>query len=289
MSVTETTFHRPGRSRGLLEVVPQRFLLRLLTHKELRIRYRGSVLGMVWSYAKPAFQFTVFYFALGVFMRMRDTIPNYVIYMFAGVIAINYFTEVFNNCTRCVVWNAPLVKKIYLPRELFPVASTIVAFIHFIPQVLILIVGALLFGWRPGLIHLGVGLYAFVVVTVFALGIGLLMGALNVFYRDAENFVELVLMAATWASPVLYSWAMVHRVFDGGIWWTLYQLNPLTPVVEMFHYTFWAPTAGIGSDVAVLPPHMVTWGLAAGAVAVVTLLIGEAVFRTLDPRFAQEA
>ncbi|EEH63800.1 ABC-2 type transporter [Gleimia coleocanis DSM 15436] len=291
MSVETQKFVRPGRSKGLLEVFQKQYLLSLLVHKELRVRYRGSVLGMLWSYAKPAVQFLVFYFAIGMFMGMNRNIENYVIYMFAGVVAINFFTEIFNNDTRSVVWNTPLVKKIYLPRELFPVASAWVAFIHFIPQLVILTVGALIAGWRPGIIEFGVFIYAFFIVTVFALGLGLLAGALNVFFRDAENFVELMLMVATWSSPVLYKWSMVQHALGADSWlWTLYQLNPLTVVVELFHYVFWAPTlpADSAAKADIMPPDMWFWAGIAGVTAVVTLLIGELVFRKLDPRFAQE-
>lgn len=286
MTVSQQEFVKPGRSKGLLEVFDKRYLAGLLVHKELRVRYRGSVLGMLWSYAKPAVQFLVFYLAIGKFMGMNRAIDNYVIYMFAGVVAINYFTEIFNNDTRSVVWNTPLVKKIYLPRELFPVASTWVAFVHFFPQLVILIVGALIFQWRPGLAQLGVFFYAFSVLTIFGLGVGLLMGALNVFYRDAENFVELMLMVVTWTSPVLYKWDMVHRVLEGSVWWYIYQLNPLTAVVEMFHFVFWAPTNI--SETATMPPQMLMWGALSGVIALGMLLIGELVFRRLDPKFAQE-
>lgn len=286
MTTSTDEFVRPGRSRGLLEVFDKRFLASLLVHKELRVRYRGSVLGMLWSYAKPAVQFLVFYLAIGKFMGMDRAIENYVIYMFAGVVAMNYFAEIFNNDTRSVVWNTPLVKKIYLPRELFPVASTWVAFVHFVPQLVILASGALIFGWRPGLMELGLFIYVFLVLTIFGLGVGLLMGALNVFYRDAENFVELILMVTTWASPVLYKWEMVYSFLGDGWLWKLYQLNPLTPIVEMFHIVFWEPT--MMQEAATRPPDMFMWGIIAGVSAVVTLLVGEIVFRKLDPRFAQE-
>lgn len=290
MSVETQKFIRPGRSKGLLEVFQKQYLLSLLVHKELRVRYRGSFLGMIWSYAKPAVQFLVFYFAIGMFMGMNRNIENYVIYMFAGVVTINYFTEIFNNDTRSVVWNTPLVKKIYLPRELFPVASAWVAFIHFIPQLVILTVGALLAGWHPGITELLVFIYAFAVITVFSLGLGLLAGSLNVFFRDAENFVELMLMVATWSSPVLYKWSMVQNALGEGWLWYLYQLNPLTVVVELFHYVFWAPTlpAQVRETVAVLPPDIWLWGAIAGGNAVLMLIIGELTFRKLDPRFAQE-
>ena len=142
-----TVLTEPGKGKGLLEVFKRVYLLRLLVHKELRARYRGSFLGMLWSYVKPAIQFIVFYFALGVFLQMNRAIENYSIYLFSGIILMNYFTEVFANCTRSVIVNAPLVKKIYLPRELFPVSSVIVGIVHFLPQLLVLVLGALLYGW----------------------------------------------------------------------------------------------------------------------------------------------
>ncbi|MDK6900627.1 ABC transporter permease, partial [Streptococcus agalactiae] len=93
---------------------------------------------------------------------------------------------------------------IYLPRELFPLSSVWVARVHLFPQVLILVVGALIYGWRPGILNIAAAFAGFAIITIFALGLGLFAGALNVMYRDAENFVDLLLMVATWASPVLY-------------------------------------------------------------------------------------
>lgn len=286
----ELSFRRPGQSAGLIEVIKQPYLTSLIVHKELRARYRGSVFGMLWSYAKPATQFLVFYFAIGVFMRMNQSIDHYVIYMFSGVIVINYFSEIFGNATRSIVGNAPLVKKIYLPRELFPMSSMWVALVHFLPQVVILVVGALVVGWRPTWLHLAAILLGFIAVSVFALGLGLIAGAMNVFYRDAENFVDLILMVATWVSPVLYTWEMVHDVLQGhlhGALWVVYQLNPLTPAIELFHYGFWEATLPPSSDHSVVP-NMWMWGGVSILLSFGVLLIGEMVFRRLDPRFAQE-
>lgn len=287
MSSEELTYVSPGRSLGLLEVVRKSYLASLLVHKELRVRYRGSMLGMLWSYAKPLTQFLVFYFAVGVFMKMNRDIPNYIIYLFSGIVIINYFSESFGNATRSVVANTALVKKIYLPRELFPVSSTWVALIHFGPQIVVLLVGALIFQWRPGILNLAAILLAVVIVTIFALGLGLLGAAINVFFRDAENFVDLILMTATWLSPVLYSWSMVSDALNGR-WewlWVVYQLNPVTVAVELFHYGFWSATPGTG---AALPPDMAIWTLCGIVISVLTLIIGELVFRRLDSRFAQE-
>lgn len=290
VALADQPFRHPGHSRGLLEVIRQPYLTSLIVHKELRQRYRGSLFGMLWSYAKPATQFLVFYFAIGVFMKMNQNIDNYVIYMFSGIIAVNYFSEIFGNSTRSIVSNAPLVKKIYLPRELFPVSSLWVAFIHFLPQLAILLVGAVVVGWRPTLLHLLAIVGGFVIVSLFALGLGLIGGALNVFYRDAENFVDLILMVVTWVSPVLYEWQMVHDVLGGrfhGILWYIYQLNPMTAAIELFHFGFWEATLPSESASSVVP-GLLTWALAGLVISAATVLIGELVFRRLDPKFAQE-
>ncbi|MCG7322053.1 ABC transporter permease [Arsenicicoccus bolidensis] len=272
-------------SLGLVDVTRHRYLLRLIVRKELRARYQGSLLGMVWSYVKPAVQFIVFYFAVGVFLRMNDSLPNYAVYLFAGIVSVNYFSEILGNATRSIVGNAALVKKIYLPRELFPVSSVFVAGAHLVPQLVVLLAGALIAHWRPGLTHLlAIGLAMFI-CTVFALGLGLAFGAVNVIFRDAENLVDLLLMIATWASPVLYVWTHVRDAVGSGWGWTLYQLNPLTTVVELMHWGVWHPTT---DGTPPLPPHLLWTSAQALIVSLLVLAIGQTIFRRLDGRFAQE-
>lgn len=284
---TKDGFTVPGKSGGLIGALRQRYLLDLIVHKELRVRYRGSYLGMLWSYAKPATQFLVFYFAIGVFMGMNRNIQNYVVYMFAGVVIVNYFSEIFGNSTRILVGNAELVRKIYLQRELFPLSTVWVAFIHFIPQIVILILGALIYGWRPGLENIAAILMAVVIITVLGLGLGLFAGALNVMYRDAENFVDLVLMVVTWASPVLYIWSMVRDVFSDGLsWlWYVYLLNPITIAVELFHEGFWQVTRDVAQPGL---PNLWWWSVIALGISLLVLWIGNATFKHYDGRFAQE-
>ena len=139
----------PGQDAGWLNPFLERFLLNLLVRKELRVRYRGSVLGMVWSYVKPAVQFLVFYLAMGVFLELNKGTPAYAVYLFSGIVVVNLFGEVFGNATRSITGNSALVSKIYMPSQLFPWASMLVALVHFLPQLLVLVVGALLNGWLP--------------------------------------------------------------------------------------------------------------------------------------------
>ncbi|WP_151904692.1 ABC transporter permease [Brachybacterium ginsengisoli] len=283
----------PGQDAGWLNPVRERFLLRLLVRKELRVRYRGSALGMLWSYVKPAVQFIVFYIALGVFLQLQRDTPAYAVYLFSGIVAVNLFGEVFGNATRSITGNQALVSKIYLPSELFPWASMIVALVHFLPQLLVLVVGALLFGWLPSttsVIAFGLGM---VILVVFTMGLGMITAALNAAFRDVENFVDLIVMVATWLSPVLYRISMVEESIGGTFWWWLYQLNPLTIVVELFHVAFWRYSGPVVEGIALDPslagpgePFGLWW--AGLLIAAVTFVIGTVLFERSKRRFAQE-
>lgn len=282
---------RPGVGGGLADVVRQRFLLKLLVRKELQVRYRGSVLGLLWSYVKPGVQFLVFYVALGVFLglerspRNPEGLANYAVYLFSGIVLINFFTEALSNAARSIVGNGGLIKKIYLPRELFPVASVWVSAVHFLPQIVVLVVACVVTGWHPDGLQLLAAAAGFIIVAMLAIGLGLLFGSANVYFRDSENIVDMLLMVATWASPVMYAWTMVREKIGEG-WYWVYQTNPITIGVEAFHYAFWLPTTD-GS--AQIPPHLLTLWVPVGLIiSFVVLAVGQWTFRRLEGRFAQE-
>lgn len=275
-----------GRGGGLREVARRRFLLALLVRKELRVRYRASVLGLGWSYVKPAVQFGVYFVGLGMVLR-QNAIGDYAVYLFGGLVVMTTFGEAVGNATRSVVANADLVRKIYLPRELFPASSLAVAGVHLAPQLLVLLVGAVVAGWTPDLVGVGALLAGLLLVAGLALGLGLLLGAANVLFRDIENVVDLVLMVLVWTSPVLYPWQRVADLLGAdSTWFRLYQANPLTVAVELVHRGTWSHASpgnagamplGLGSRVAV-----------AFVVALATVVVGQWVFGRLSGRFAQE-
>lgn len=279
---------KPGTGRGLLDVYGDRFLLKLLVRKEIRVRYRGSVLGLLWSYVKPLVQFLIYFIALGIFLNLQRGTPNYAIYLFAGIVLVNFFTESLSNATRSIVDNRDLIRKIYLPRELFPVATVWVSAAHFFPQLLVLIGACLVVGWTPSVLQLAAVVLIFLMVAVLATGLGLLFGAMNVYFRDSENIVEMIVMVVTWASPVLYVWSMVERVM--GPWFWLYQLNPMTVAVEVFHWAFWEPTLKTNQSVSdAMPPGLLTvWLPVAMLITLAVLFLGQLTFRRLAVHFAQE-
>lgn len=300
--VPRAHFQRPGQSRGLLDVVRWRYLLSLLVRTGVTTRYRNSVLGWTWSYVRPGAQFLVFWIVLGLFLALEKGIPNYAIYLFSGIVVINLFSESFKNATTSIVGNSALVRKVYLPRQLFAVSSVFVAFVHFLPQVALLLIVCLLLGWimQVSVVAVLAVFAAIVIVMIFALGLGLLFGAINVRFRDAENIVELLLLLATWASPVLYGWTQVQRaVQDIGLpGWVLelYLLNPITQAVELFHFAFWRPVTELsvasvdyaGPSLFMVPPGLLWNTLWTFLIAALTLLIGQLVFRRLEGKFAQD-
>jgi ABC-2 type transport system permease protein len=283
----------PGRGAGLLDVVRHRFLLKLIVRQEMRVRYRGSVLGLFWSYVKPGLQFAVYFFALGVFLKLNEGLEDFAVYLFSGLVLINFFGEAFGNAARSIVRNAPLVKKIYLPRELFPVATTYVAAIHLLPQVVVLFLGALVSGWRPSAGALFSAVLGFAIVAVLVSGLGLLMAGLNVYFRDFENIVDLLLIVVVWLSPVLYPWRFAQEAIGPAWLEQLYLANPLTVAAQLFQRAFWYPGATATPEaqqaaVANLIPDLFARGIIALLVGVVVLALGQLAFSRLEGRFAQE-
>jgi len=274
----------PGRGIGLADVFRRRYLLSLIVRKEVQIRYRGSVLGWLWSYVKPLVQFAVFYLAIGVFLGMNSRVEYFPLYLLSGITIVTFFNEAFANGTRSLIDNAALIKKIYLPREMFPVASMLIAAVNILPQIVVLVVIALFFGWAPSLLNIAALLLALLIIASLATGLGLLFGAINVTFRDAQSFVEIITMCAVWASPVMYEWTMVASKVPEWIF-DLYRANPLTASVELFHYAIWFP---LGPSDGQLIPGMWTFAGIAALISVVVLVAGQFVFRRLEGHFAQD-
>lgn len=282
-ALADPEFDTPGTSRGLVDVFSHRYLLRLLLKKGVATRYYGSALGWVWSYVRPAAQFLMYYLVIGVVMGGRDDIKLFPIYLFSGIVAVNLFSEVLRNTTSSIVDNKALVQKIYLPRQLFPISAVGVAVVHFLPQALLLLVVALIFGWTITWLQIVAFVVGVALIIVFALGLGLFFGAINVAYRDAKNFVDIILMFATWASPVLYSWVLVRDRADEWLF-NIYMSNPMTAAVEMFHSAFWLPIAGDAER----PENLIVYTAIAGGIAILTFIVGQMIFRKLEGSFAQK-
>ena len=274
----------PGGDGGLRRTLQNKYLLRLLVRRELRARYKGSLLGLGWSYVRPAVHFSVYFFVIGVFLGMDRQIEDFPIYLFSGMVLVHLFTETLHSTTRSVTGNAPLVRKVFLPRELFPTASVLVSLVHFLPGLTILLGAAVAAGWRPSPEAFGAAALGFAIVAVLGFGIGLLCAAVNVLFRDLEQAVDILMIVVTWSVPMIYPWTHVRAQAPG---WVLdvYLANPLVSAVSLFQKAFWQP--GAGGDFA-FPPDLYARAGVSLAVSVLVFAAGHAAFGRMQKRFAQE-
>ncbi|MDN5893998.1 MAG: ABC transporter permease [Nocardioides sp.] len=283
--VVDAPLASPAATTGLFEVFRRRYLLRLLVRREISARYQGSFLGLFWSYLQPASRLAMYYFVIAVILDRN--IENFAIHLFAGLVMVHFFTESFGAGTRSIVQNKAIVKKMAIPREMFPVASMLVSAYHVIPGMVLLSGFCVASGWRPDPMGLLAGLLGFVLVAVLGTALAVLFSAANVFFRDFSNVVQTLTQFTTFSVPMIYPYSMVDDRFGGHT--TLYLLNPMADAVLLFQRAFWVgttknPEETISED---LPHHLFTWGIGQLAAALVLLVIAQYVFSKLENRIPE--
>jgi ABC-2 type transport system permease protein len=277
----------PGARGGLVDVFRRRYLLRLLVRKEIQARYSGSFLGMFWSYLQPAVRFAVYYFIIGIVIGLHDNVEAFGIHMFAGLVYVHYFTETFGAGTRSIVRNKAIVKKMAMPREMFPVASMLVSAFHVVPGVVILTAAGLILGWRPDPVGVAAGLLGFAIVAVWGTSVALMFSAANVFFRDFGNIVSTLTIFATFSCPMIYPYSYVEERF--GAFADFYLLNPLAEAVLLNQRMFWVgvtpdPEETIATH---MPEHLFAIGFAHLGAALLVLGLAQLVFSRLEDKFAE--
>lgn len=269
------------------DIFAHRQLLGLLVRRDIKARYKDSVLGLLWVLVNPIVQLTVYYVVMGQFLGAARGIPEFAIYIFSGLTIYAFFSEMLSGTTGAVVANAGLVKKVYVPREIFPLASVGSAMFTFVVQLGVLVVACVLLGSPPLTLGLLYFLPSVALIVVYGLGIGLLLSALNVYLRDVQYLTSVVLMLAMWASPIVYGWTMVNSVFEQfnfpGWLLEVYTNSPLTLAVLGFHRSFWV--VGTAAD---YPDNLALRMGIAFLAGLVLLWISQRVFSRLQGNFAQE-
>jgi ABC-2 type transport system permease protein len=289
-AVPDAPLTPPGATGGLLEVFRRRYLLRLLVRKEIQARYQGSLLGLLWSYVQPIVRFTMYFFVMGIVLKMHRSVDNFAIHLFAAMAFVHYFTETFSAGTRSIVQNRALVRKMAMPREMFPVASMVVSAIHTFPQVLLLAFGALATGWTFDVYGVLAGLLGLAIITVFGMALALLFSAANVFFRDFQNIVATFTLFIHWAIPMIYPFARIKQSSLGGTWFVqLYLANPLAEAVLLMQRCFWVPSTKhpLVSAAEDMPSHLFTRGLVSLAACLVILALAQRAFTRLEGKFAE--
>lgn len=275
-----------GTWGSLREILGQRQLLDLLIRRDLKSRYKDSALGFAWTLIRPLVQLGIYWLILGKILGSSRAIPEFAIYIFAGLTLYGLFSEILSGATGSIVANAGLLKKVYVPREIYPLSAVGGALFNFAIQLVILLIATAAFGefpWNASILYF---FPATIVVLVWATAIGVLFSALNVYLRDMAYLVEVLMMLLMWASPIVYSWKMVHdRAIAAGISWILpiYENNPVTLAVLGFHRAFWM--AGGPEE---YPANMLLRLVIAIVIGLVALFFCQRVFARLQGNFAQE-
>lgn len=275
-----------GSLRSLAEIWSRRDLLVLLVRRELRARYKDSSLGILWSLIRPLAQLLIYYFAIGQILGAARLVPSFAIFVFIGLIGWTLFTEITMNGTKSIVTNAGLIKKVYLPREIFPLASVGGALFNLGVQFVILVAALLISGQFPLSAEALWALPALLLIVMTGTALALLLSALNVYFRDFEHLVEVVLIVLFWASPIVYSYNLVARfTIHNPILRELYLANPITIGVLGLQRGLWS--AGT-VDPSNWPSELGLRMLVAFLAMLVLLWISQRVFARLQGNFAQE-
>lgn len=278
----------PGDSGGLHNVFRQRYLLRLLVRKELQARYQGSFLGLFWSYVQPLVRFLAYFLVIGYVFRLQRGVENFPLHIFAGMVMVHYFTETFTSGTRSIVRNSGLIRKLSMPREMFPVASMLVSAYHTLPQILVLLIGALAYGWDPSAADFVAGFLGFAIIATFGMALALIFSAANVFFRDFQNVVQTFSIFVMWSAPMIYPYDRIQKLFQGHWAEQIYLANPIANGVILFQQLFWVPTIPADAKLQpVMPEHLLTRGMIVLAVCFVILGISQWVFSRLEGKFAE--
>jgi ABC-2 type transport system permease protein len=281
---------RPNPLERILNVWRYRELLVTLTRKELKVKYRGSVLGFVWSLVNPALYIVVFSIVFGVLMKQN--IHNFALLMMCGIVPWNFFIGSATGGTMSITGNGALVNKVWFPREILPFASVGAALVHLLLQGMVLGVFLAAFRQVPSAEYATLIVPALLVIVVLACALALLFGALNVYFRDVQHMVELLFLVWFWATPIVYPFPLVLEKFGHPT--LLSVLNPLiAPILAINRALF---NASIGTNVAgasfALPVGSVWWyarNLAiAGVMALLLLWFALWLFGRLEDNFGEE-
>jgi lipopolysaccharide transport system permease protein len=227
----------PTKSWGgakLGELWASRELLYLLTARDLKIRYKQTLLGAAWVVVQPLLMTVIFTVFLGMIVRVPSGGLPYPLLVFSGLIPWTFFSTAVNGCSASLIGNANLITKVYFPRVLLPASSIAGRLIDFSISFAMLI-GIIVYfvvarGYHPVLtwnilaIPFLVGL-----MTLLAFGLGMLISALNVRYRDVGMAAPVLIQLWMFVSPVLYTTIIVPKK-----WLTVYYLNPMAGVIESF-------------------------------------------------------
>lgn len=246
-----------------------REFLKTNVKKDIRGKYKGSFLGVLWSFINPLLMALIY--AIVFPFILKNSQDNYVTFIVIGILPWTFFTTVIQQGTFCILANAGIIKKVYFPREILPISVATSGLINFIIALPIIIIFCLFSG-------IGLSLYALIfpliaiIQYLFLLGIIFITGAINVYIRDLEYIVQFFVNMLFYGTPVLYSATLFPQKYR----WIL-NMNPMTTIINSYRDIFYYQKL----------PNFEMLGIVF-LVSIVLLFIGINVFKKLERRFAEE-
>jgi lipopolysaccharide transport system permease protein len=254
---------------GLDELWRFRGLVATFAGRDLKLRYRQTALGVLWFVLQPLIMAATFAFVFGAVAGMpAERVPR-LVFTYAGVLAWNLFSYIVTRGSQSMVLNAPLISKVYFPRELLPLSLVLPALVDFAVALVVLVVLAAMNSVAPQAAVLLLPVWI-ALVCLLACGIALVTSALTVWYRDLQFLVQLAMQLLLYVSPLAYSVESVPPRFRPFV-----ALNPLAPLLEGFRWSLIGDGHLSGRQV-----------LYAVVVSLGSFFIGLVVFRRLERRFA---
>jgi ABC-2 type transport system permease protein len=271
-----------------------RELLVGLVRKELKVKYKNSSLGFLWSLVNPLLYLIVYTLAFQVILK--GGIPSFPIFLLSGLLIWNLFSTGLTAGTTAIVVNSALVKKVWFPREVLVLAGIGAQLVHFFLQAAVLLVVMAIVQHAIAWSYVPLMIAALGVMLLLIAAGAILLSAVNVYLRDTQHFLELALLAWFWVTPIVYPFMLVSE--RESAWQTaLYMCNPVTAIVLVFQRCLYAkvdvPVDGARFDLQSVLPD---WGMggyalylfAVAVFATALLFVGLYVFGRLENNFAEE-
>ena len=261
---------RGEKVKLIRELYDYRELLKTNIKKEIRGKYKGSFLGILWSFVNPLL--SVLVYAIVFPLILKNGQPNYITFLIVGILPWNFFTTVINQGTFSVLGNAQIIKKVYFPREILPISIVTSGLINFLISCLIifafLIFSGIGFSWYILFLPL-------IILTqyILSLGITLITSAVNVYVRDAEYIINFLLNMLFYATPILYS----ADLFIGSKLEWIININPMATIINCYRDVLYYQSM----------PHIKSL-LVVFLGSLTLLFIGKIIFDKLEKGFAEE-
>jgi len=246
-----------------------RELLKTNIKKEIRGRYKQSVLGVVWSFLNPLLQLAVYAIIFPIILKVQQ--ENYVIFVCSALIPWTFFTTIVTQSTGVIIANGNILKKVYFPREILPISVVTSAAVNFLISTIIILIFVLCYGMG---ITWHIVFYPLVLFVQYllSLGISFVLSSATVYFRDLEHFVGIGMMLLFYATPIVYS---INTVT--GVYGKLLKLNPMCHIVEAYRSIFYYQ--GI--------PNLKNLGILF-VLSFILCILGYKLFKKLEKRFAEE-